>query len=418
MTTSLTRRDLLRLAGASGVATLPGLRGLAFAAGPAAPAILIVVHLRGGCDALNLVSPADAPPFIAARPPELRVLAEGPDAGHALKQGPDPAIDFRLHTAAAPLAELYGQGQLAFVHAVGVPDANRSHFVATDMIEHGVGRTASLTRIGSGWLARYLQSAGSQGEAACAAGAVSGEYAGDADTVAVPNLDGGFGLPGGKESEAVLSALYEGARGPVGSMARRTLAAVQKIDRRLARDARSKVLPYRPPGRNYDAAGPFGAALRTAAQLVKMEIGLSAVSLDIGGWDTHENQPGRFKNAVMQLARGLATFWDDMAAYHDRLLLVTVSEFGRRFRSNKSNGTDHGRAGLMAVLGGRVNGGRILGSWPGLDSARLEEGVDLAVTTDYRLVLSEILAAHGGRKLAPQIFPDYRPTAPLGLLRT
>jgi uncharacterized protein (DUF1501 family) len=120
----------------------------------------------------------------------------------------------------------------------------------------------------------------------------------------------------------------------------------------------------------------------------------------------------------MQLARGLATFWDDMAAYHDRLLLVTVSEFGRRFRSNKSNGTDHGRAGLMAVLGGRVNGGRILGSWPGLDSARLEEGVDLAVTTDYRLVLSEILAAHGGRKLAPQIFPDYRPSAPLGLFRT
>jgi uncharacterized protein (DUF1501 family) len=415
--TLLTRRDLMRFAGASGIAASPSLRGLAFAAPAAPPGILVVVHLRGGCDALNLVSPADDPHFIAARPPELRVLAEGPDAGHALAGWPDAAIDFRLHRSAAPLAELYQQGQLAFVHAVGLPDANRSHFVATDMIEHGVGRTSALARNASGWLARYLDSSGAAAEAACAGAAVSGEFTGHADTVAVPNLDGGFGLPGGKESEAVLAALYGGAAGQVGSMARRTLAAVQKIDRRLARDAGNKILPYRPPGAGYESAGGFGLALRTAAQLVKMEIGLAAISVDIGGWDTHENQPGRFNNAVLQLATGLAGFWNDMAPYHDRLLLVTVSEFGRRFRSNKSNGTDHGRAGLMAVLGGRVNGGRIFGAWPGLDAHELEEGVDLAVATDYRLVLSEILAALGGRKPAPQIFPDYRPAAPLGLLR-
>ena len=413
----ITRRDLLRLAGASGVAAaLPGLGSLAFAASPAK--ILVIVHLRGGCDALNLVSPADDPQFVAARPPELRVLADGPDAGHALADGPHPGIDFRLHKAAAPLAELYQARQLALVHAVGVPDANRSHFVATDMIEHGVGRTSALTRTASGWLARYLDGMASAAEAACAGAAVSGEFIGHADTVAVPNLDGGFGLPGGKESESVLTDLYRSAPGAVGDTARRTLAAVQKIDRHLVRDAANKIQPYRPPGATYDSAGGFGVALRTVAQLVKMEIGLAAVSVDIGGWDTHEYQPGRFNNAVAQLANGIAGFWNDMADYHDRLLLVTVSEFGRRFRSNKSNGTDHGRAGLMAVLGGGVNGGRIFGSWPGLSAQQLEEGVDLAVTTDYRLVLSEILMAHGGRKITPLVFPEYKPTAPLGLLRS
>ena len=417
MTVLLTRRDLLRLTGASALASLPGVRGLAFAATPAAPRILLVVHLRGGCDALHLVSPADDPHFVAARPPELRTLADGPDAGHALAQGPDPAIDFRLHKAAAGLAELYRDRTLAVVHAVGLPDSNRSHFVATDMIEHGVGRTAALTRTGNGWLARYLDGAGGTGQAACAGGAVSGEFTGHADTVAVPNLDGGFGLAGGKEAESVLAALYADAAGAVGRTGRRTLAAVHEIDSRLARDVQNKVVPYRPPGAVYDTAGPFGVALRTAAELVKMEIGLSALSVDIGGWDTHEYQPGRFNNAVTQLSNGLAGFWNDMTAYHDRLLVVTVSEFGRRFRANKSNGTDHGRAGAMMVMGGRVEGGRIFGRWPGLDSPRLEEGVDLAVTTDYRLVLTEILTAHGGRAPAPAVFPDYRPTAPLGLLR-
>lgn len=414
--TQLTRRDLLRLAGAgTAAAALP--RRLAFAADTASPNILVIVHLRGGCDALNLLSPANDPHFIEARPPELRVLADGPDAGHALVQGPDPAIDFRLHKSATALAELYQQRQLSFVHAVGVPDANRSHFVATDMIEHGVGQTAALTRTETGWLARYLQRLGDSGlcDAACAGAAVSGEYAGWPGTVAVPNLDGGFAAPGGKEAEAVLTGLYAGATGPVGSTARRTLQAMQAIDRRVVRDAGNKIVPYRPQGAAYDSAGAFGVSLRTVAQLIRMDVGLIAASVDIGGWDTHENQPGRFNGAVSQLSSGLATFWNDMAPYHDRLILVTVSEFGRRFRSNKSNGTDHGRAGLMALLGGKVNGGRIFGSWPGLAEGRLEEGVDLAVTTDYRLVFGEILSAHGG-KPAPAIFADYRPAGALHLL--
>jgi uncharacterized protein (DUF1501 family) len=107
-----------------------------------------------------------------------------------------------------------------------------------------------------------------------------------------------------------------------------------------------------------------------------------------------------------------------MQRYHDRLLVVTVSEFGRRLRSNRSNGTDHGRAGVMAVLGGRVAGGRFYGPWPGLHSEKLDEGVDLAVATDYRQVLSEVLSAHSGTTLGAAVFPDYRAPGKLGLIRT
>ncbi len=145
-----------------------------------------------------------------------------------------------------------------------------------------------------------------------------------------------------------------------------------------------------------------------------MDIGLQAITLDYGNWDTHEYQPGRFRGLVEPMSNGLAAFWNDISAYHDRTVLVVITEFGRRLRSNKSNGTDHGRAGVMAVLGGKVNGGKIYGKWPGLASWQLDEGVDLAVTTDYRQVLAEVLAQIGGQKTA-EVFPSFRPEASLGL---
>ncbi|MBV8535670.1 MAG: DUF1501 domain-containing protein, partial [Alphaproteobacteria bacterium] len=140
-------------------------------------------------------------------------------------------------------------------------------------------------------------------------------------------------------------------------------------------------------------------------------------TVDIGGWDTHEGQAGRFRNCVARLSAGLSAFYEDMWRYHDRLVVVTVSEFGRRLRSNRSNGTDHGRAGVMTVLGGTVAGGRLYGRWPGLRSEKLDEGVDLAVTTDYRQVLSEALAAHAGREPPPQVFAGFAVKQPLGLFR-
>jgi uncharacterized protein (DUF1501 family) len=129
----------------------------------------------------------------------------------------------------------------------------------------------------------------------------------------------------------------------------------------------------------------------------------------------HEYQSGRFRGQVTKLSSGLSAFWNDLAAYHDRMIVVTVTEFGRRLRSNRSNGTDHGRASVMAVLGGRIRGGRFHGGWPGLEPEALDEGVDLRVATDYRQVLSELIDARAGHPVAG-VFPNYRSPGRLGLV--
>ncbi len=416
----LTRRAILG-SGATTAALLglaPGISRLAFAADGRDRGLLVVVHLRGGCDGLNFISPANDPDFIAARVSELRVAADGQDAGYQLPGGPDSGIDFRLHSAAGGLAELYKSGQLAFVHAAGLSDATRSHFVATDMIEHGVAGDNALTRTNTGWIARYQQTLASSGAdmGVAAAGAPSGDFAGSAIALAVPDLSGGFGAPGGPQVNDVLQRLYGRAKDPVVAAGRAALDAMQLLDQRVPRDAQNHPMNYVGEGNvNYDPAGDLARPLKTVAQIAKMQIGLQVATVDIGGWDTHEGQPGRFRNAVTRLSTGISAFYNDMSRYHDRLIVVTISEFGRRLRSNRSSGTDHGRAGVMAVLGGQVQGRRFYGRWPGLRAEKLDEGVDLAVATDYRQVLGEVLAAHSGATGLPTVFPDYRNPGPLGI---
>jgi uncharacterized protein (DUF1501 family) len=413
-----TRRSILTTGLAGTLAALlpvPGLRHLAFGQGVAPRPILIVLHQRGGCDGLNLISPADDPNFIEARASELRVLADGPDAGHALANGPAPHIDFRLHPAASGMAELYQAGHLAFIHAAGLTDGTRSHFVATDMIEHGVGDAASLDRTQTGWLMRALRPSGGGVTAISATGSPSGELTGLNGALAVPDLGGGLAPAGGPQIMAVLQKLYASGDGKAEAAGRQALSAMALIDGRLPRDPKNQLVAYKPDdAAHYDPAQDFARPLKTVAQLIKLEIGLEAATVDIGGWDTHEYQPGRFKTQVDKLSNGLAAFWNDLSAYHDRMVVVMVTEFGRRLRSNKSTGTDHGRAGVMAVLGGRVRGGRFYGTWPGLEAEHLDEGVDLAVATDYRRVLTEILEMQRGRRL-DGVFANYAYPGPLGL---
>jgi uncharacterized protein (DUF1501 family) len=423
MMATIGRRHVLR----SGLATVaalglrPGVGRLAFAAdGGRDHGLLVIVHLRGGCDGLNLVSPATDADFIAARASDLRVAADGTEAGHALAHGPDPQIDFRLHAVAGGMAELYQGGHLAFVHAVGLTDATRSHFVATDMIEHGVAGEGALAHVNTGWLARYLQARGltAAGAAIAASGAPGGDFLGSRSVLAVPDLGGGFSAAGGPQVDEVLRRLYDRPADPVRQAGYECLAAMKLLDAHVARDAQNHPVAYVPEhGADYDRAGELGRPLRTVAQIAKMELGLQVATVDIGGWDTHENQPGRFRGAVDRLSTGLAAFYEDMTRFHDRLVVVTVSEFGRRLRSNRSNGTDHGRAGVMAVLGGKVAGGRFYGRWPGLKSEKLDEGVDLAVATDYRQVLGEALASLSPGAPLGTVFPDYKMPAPLGLFR-
>lgn len=422
----LSRRSMLKrsaLALASGLLPLPGLRNLAFA-GESSGNILVALHLRGGCDGLNLLSPASDADFIEARNFDLRVAAEGSDAGHPVRHVQLGAPEFRLHAAAGALAELADAKHLAFIHAAGLMDTTRSHFAATDMIEHGVAGAAALNRTPTGWMGRAMATAGmhqdGQIRAVSTSGNPSGAWSGDAAMISVGDLSNGLGAPGGAQANKVLEQLYSSANSAtddaVRAAGRLTLQSMTAIDARLPRDPHGKYLAYVPePGVNYDAAYELGRPLKALGQLIKMDMGLRAATVDLGGWDTHEYQPGRFKNQVDRLSQGLGAFYNDLARYQDRLTVVVLTEFGRRLRANRSNGTDHGRGGVLMVLGGRVAGGQILGRWPGLKSEELEEGVDLTVANDYRQVLSNVIGHWNPGSKISEIFPEYKSTGELRL---
>jgi len=419
----LNRRNFLEgaLAGSTLLTLDAGtLRQLAFAASPEIKhRILAVVHLRGACDGLNLVCPANDPHLTAARPAELRILDSGDHAGLSLASVAPPHIDWRLHPAAPELAEFYQSKTLAFVHAAGIPEANRSHFVATGIMDRGAADGPSLAHIRGGWLGRYLAQskyAGGGLPAASASGSLAGEFAGFGNAFSVPDLANGLPLPWDEKAAAAVERLYKQAPGAIGAAGVRALEAAKLISARLPRGRDGKFEPYLDHKEGYDKAGDIGRGLRTVARLVKLDIGLVAASVDVGGWDTHEGQQGRFQNNVQRLSTGLGAFWNDLAAYHNRVTIVAYGEFGRRLRANKSGGTDHGRGGAMIVMGAGVKGGRILGPWPGLEESALDERVDLAVKTDYRQVLSELLEFHGGGSLGAAVFPGYKAPPSLGLV--
>lgn len=408
----ISRRDILKATIASG-ALAAGLPRLAFGE---QRGLFVLVFLRGACDGLHLVGPSGTREYAEARPPELRVVDSGDRKGIALANGLAGGDDFRLHHEAGALGELYGAGKLAIVHATGLTTANRSHFAAQDMMDRGVAREGDLGAVGTGWLARAIQSADLRTPLPVMATspAASPALAGEARALAVPDVAGATGLPGGEQTRAVLARLTEGARDQASEATRRLLSATAVIDRKIERGGDGRPAPYASAAR-YENTGEAGRALQAVARLAKLDVGLSVAAVDVGGWDTHEGQPGRFINLAGQLSRGLAAFWNDIAALHARTTVVVMTEFGRRFRANRSNGTDHGRAGVMLLLGGKVAGGRMYGRWPGLTAQQLEQGLDLAVTTDYRTVLAEALGGWGALETGA-VFPGYARPQPLGVI--
>jgi uncharacterized protein (DUF1501 family) len=407
----LMRRTLMLASTALSLA--PSVR--AFAA-PLAGPILVTLFLRGGMDALGVVAPVDDRDYVACRPPELRLLADGDKPALGLDGGPD-GHDFRLHPEMSALREIYQDKRLAFVHAAGIANGTRSHFGAQELMERGITNPDEASHVAGGWMARWLSACNAAGAPAFAASPSAPEsLASHADTISSPDLRGGMNLPGGKQAASVLRHLYAG-NSLFEQAARRTLAGVALIDGPL-RQPDGKVAPYHPAGGATYEDTEIGRGLMSVARVIRMDTGIRAFAVDMGGWDMHENQPGRLASLTGQLSRALAAFHVDLHDRLDTIVLVAMSEFGRRLRSNKSNGTDHGHGGLVLVSAPGIVGGRIHGSWPGLASDRLDNAVDLAVTTDIRSVLAELMAGPLGMPGAiGATFPNFTPKR-VGLLRT
>ena len=163
-------------------------------------------------------------------------------------------------------------------------------------------------------------------------------------------------------------------------------------------------------------AEELSRSLQTVSTLIKMGAGTRMFNVDYGGWDTHEHQPHIFAELVSGLSQSLAAFYNDIEKHHQNVTVVVMSEFGRRLRANRSNGTDHGHGNLMMVLGGKVKGGKHYGSWPGLHPDALDKGVDLAVTTDYRNVLANVLHSQMGLTDTNAVFPGFGGFSNVGLV--
>src|SRR5580700_4335183 len=363
--------------------------------------ILVAIFQRGAADGLNIVVPHGEQRYYGLRP---NIAIPRPS-----RASEDSTIDlngfFGLHPSLASLTSLWDQQHLAIVHAAGSPDPTRSHFDAQDYMESG---TPGLKGTTDGWLNRALppQTGKPSPVRAVSLGPnLARTLRGAQNAIAVENLNNFTVRDTG--ASKMLQSMYSGTTDQVLNGAGRetfeAVALLQSIQK----------TPYQPAGGANYPRGRFGDSMRQVAQLIKADVGVEVAFADIGGWDHHVNEVGP-KASVGQLANILTEFGNSLAAFHqdlgDRMedvVVVTMSEFGRTAKENGNRGTDHGHGNVMFALGGPVRGGKVYGAWPGMMKEQLYEERDLALTTDFRDVLSEAVYSHLGNRSIRSVFPNY-----------
>lgn len=362
---------------------------------PADRDILVCVFQRGAADALNAVVPWGDGDYQTHRP-NIHI----PDPGQ-----PGGAIDldgfFGLHPALAPLQGIYSAGYLALVHATGLPHGSRSHFAAQDLVERGITQIGAST---TGWLGRHLNAVPAASNSAFRAVAIAGNVpvslVGMQDPLAISELSA-FGFDDGISAgyPELLGNLYSSAI-PFASTANSALAAMEELNAANIAD----IEPHN--GVTYPET-PLANKLKQAAQLIYSELPVEVICVDSDGWDHHENLPNYINLSLTELAEALAAFYDDLGTNISRVTLMVVTEFGRRVFENGSNGTDHGTGSVAYLMGGGVNGGQVFANWPGLEVANLALGEDLAISTDIRSVILELLNKRLGGTNQGIVFPGY-----------
>ncbi|HUB81481.1 MAG TPA: DUF1501 domain-containing protein [Bryobacteraceae bacterium] len=365
--------------------------------------ILVAIFQRGAADGLNVVVPHGEKAYYALRP---TISVPRPATGN-----PDAALDldgfFGLHPSLAPLKPLFDQRHLAIVDAAGSPDPTRSHFDAQDYMESG---TPGVKATGDGWMNRSLpvgEGRPSPVRAVSLGPTLSRSMAGHNAAVAVDSI-GGFRVRDAAAARQ-FEEMYANSPDPtLRAAGRETFEAVRMLDA-VQRQ------PYSPAGGAQYPRGRFGDSLRQIAQLIKADVGLEMAFADVGGWDHHVNElgqrasEGQLANLLRDFGQALSAFWIDLGDRMADVAVVTMSEFGRTAHENGNRGTDHGHANCMFVMGGGVKGGKLYGQWPGLEREQLYENRDLALTTDFRDVLGELVAKHLGNPSLGGVFPGYTP---------
>lgn len=371
--------------------------------------VMVSLFLRGASDGMSIIVPHGDSEYYARRP---TLNVPRPDSGlpnHALDIG-DPLFSF--NPALQPLMTAYSNGHLLPIHATGSTDPSRSHFDAQKFMEVGVAHDPTL---GSGWLGRHLQSVAPMDPNALLRGVgistgLQLSLSGAPDTLPIPNLDA-FGLSGFGSTVAArqtaIDNMYDNAGAPLQAIADTTLATINLLNT-------INFAGYVPAGGAVYPTGSLGTALKSVAALIKAQVGVEAIAIDVQGWDTHTNQgplTGAMAGLISTLASAMGAFYTDLTSDPSPhgFVMEVQSEFGRRLAENGSAGTDHGHGNCMFLLGTCIDGGRVLSQWPGLAPQNLFEGRDLDVTIDYRHILAEIVQTRLGNPNLAHVFPGFTP---------
>lgn len=422
-----TRRDFLAgtAAGALGAAGLSLAGGSLLKSVSAAPdstiavkPVTIVIFLRGGQDALSTLVPYADPRYYDLRPTIAIPTPDQPNGALAL----DPL--FGLHPAMKGFKQLWDEKLLAPIVNTGSPNGSRSHFDCQDFMDFG---TAGDKSVHEGWLNRYLSATsplGAEGDfrALAMQGRLPRSLRGGFPVLAVPDRLT-FRGDNGEDVLALFDDLYKappsmqgaremGTRPDEDSLTqngRTTIDTLRRLESILTTKAANEA-------RYPLSAGRLGQQLLKVARVIKSGTGIQVVGLDVGGWDTHINQGGPAETDAMwrmlaSLSESITTFFTDIKDMRKYVTMLVVTEFGRTNEENGNRGTDHGHGSTMFAIGGAVKGGKVYGTWAGLEPARTYMNRDLAVTTDFRSVFAEVLFDHMKLHPSKQLFPKFAPPA-------
>lgn len=367
---------------------------------------LVCVFLRGGADTLNMVVPYGNDAYYKVRP-TLAIARPGADGRKASLKLND---FYAFHPMMSPLLPFFHDGELAVIQSVGSDNTSGSHFEAQDQLEHGEAFGKKLV---GGWLGRHLRSRGG-GMTPLSAVAISTSLPealrGAPSASVLTSIDEvKLTLPRGKTESVVnaLAKLYSADVDVLGQAGKVTIDLLGRIDKvKKAGPKTSGNVTY--------PESTFGNAMHEVAKLIKADVGLEVACVDHDGWDTHFFQgaaDGQQASNIEDLSKGLSALYKDIQNYRERVTIVVLTEFGRRIYENSSMGTDHGRGFAMFAIGGRVNGGRIIGPLPRLKetSAIFLGPSGLTVELDYRSVLAEVLRDVLGNDDIASVFPNFKP---------
>ncbi|RZL46043.1 MAG: DUF1501 domain-containing protein [Pedobacter sp.] len=368
--------------------------------------IMVCIFQRGAMDGLMAVTPFTDQYLKAARPTLFMSAAQGGKNKSLI----DLDGKFGLHPAMSAFEPMFKEKRMAIVHGIGSPNNTRSHFDAQDFMESG---TPFNKGTASGWLNRAVgllgHDAATPFQGVSLTSSLPRSFYGDNAAVAISNLsDFNIQLKGNQAGANMASRSFEDlydqtSSGLLKNTGKESFDAVKMLQKTDTKN-------YKP---EYNVVYPnttLGNSLKQIAQLIKMDVGMEVAFAESGGWDTHFNQgtdTGIFARNVNDLSNSIMAFWTDMGRYQDEVTVMTMTEFGRTVAQNGTGGTDHGRGSCNFILGNGVSGGKVHGSINPLAKENLEDGRDLAVTTDFRAVFSEVADKHLGIHNDKVLFPDW-----------